>query len=160
MDKKELCEKLNKEYNPNNGKCVDPCVDGKERNPKTFRCINIKKKGKPKASSKTSKSKTAKAKKRGSPKLLSQDDCDLLEKDYNPKNNKCVDRCGAGKERNPKTFRCVNIKKKRNSKASSKSSRKPNQTECNKISRRLAELERVFKEQHPEAYAKMFAQKK
>jgi hypothetical protein len=152
MDRKEDCDKLEKDYNPKNGKCVDRCGAGKERNPKTFRCVNIKKKRKPKTS------------KRSSPKLLSQVDCDKLEKDYNSKNNKCVDRCGAGKERNPKTFRCVNIKKKRTSKPSSKrvrrTSREPNQTECNKISRRLAELERVFKEQHPEAYAKMFAQKK
>ena len=161
-DKKEFCEKLNKEYNPKNGKCVDPCGPGKERNPTTFRCINIKKK-----KSKTAKTSTAKAKKRVSPKLLSQDDCDKLDKEYNPKNGKCVERCGAGKERNPTTFRCINIKKKKSKTAKSpkskkvrRTSREPNQSECNKISKRLAELERVFKKEHPEAYANMFAQKK
>ena len=85
------------------------CPEGKERNPKTKRCINKCKEGYARdAEFKCKKNKTQK-KKKEIVNLVSKES-DPVEIVYKPQNNKTQKKkeCGENKELNPKTNRCIN----------------------------------------------------
>jgi len=94
---------------------VKSCPPGKEINPKTGRCVNIKTQKVKTQKVKTQKVKTPKVKtpKVKTPKvepIICPEGCFKIETKKDEKIEKTEKRCPEGKELNPKTGRCVNIK--------------------------------------------------
>jgi serine/threonine protein kinase len=93
---------------------ADPgaCPEGKERNPKTNRCVNVCKDGEERdANFKCKKTRKVKEPKEA---VVNIKNC-LGDKELNPNTNRCVKKCKEGQERN-KDFKCVSNKTLKNKK--------------------------------------------
>ena len=120
-----------KERNPKTNRCINKCPEGKERNPKTKLCIKVCKDGYSRdADFKCKQNKTQKKKpileetktdsmvdlyktperiiNKNKNKTKKKKEC-KEGKERNPKTNRCINKCPEGKERNPKTKHCIKV---------------------------------------------------